>query len=351
MGAGSLEGVVRLAKAFPELPTQRLISMEKASGANKKAKPNKAPSTVHGPSRRQVLVNLVPAPSVLDDTYSVLVRIRTKLTQHHSALVAQSVSLAYGGFSISTDCVASDTEIGAIRDGVREAYPAATRVEAALPTSTSYLKLVDVPRRIGESDVTPEMVVARIAGAGLSDLVVLVTPPRVIRDSRQSDTATVYLNIADSTTGSRARALLSRSVQIGRFVCPFRAARTNPGAALCQRCWRWGHPMSQCRAPQIRCPICSGPHRAEHHRTLGGCCKGNAKAVPPIPPTAPDAPCPHPPRCPNCRKDHSADSRKCAFWRHRFDQEWIKARYAEVRTNRGTRHPLSNHPAAGGGRT
>jgi hypothetical protein len=147
MGAGSLEGVVRLAKAFPELPTQRLISMEKASGTNKKAKPNKAPSTVHGPSRRQVLINLIPAPLVLDDTYSVLVRIHTKLTQHHSALVAQSVSLAYGGFSISTDRVASDAEIGAIRDGVRDAYPTATRVKAALLTSTSYLKLVDVPRR------------------------------------------------------------------------------------------------------------------------------------------------------------------------------------------------------------
>jgi hypothetical protein len=306
---------------------------------------------VHGPSRRQVLVRIDLAPGALNDTYSILVRIRTKLTQHHSALITQSVSLAYGGFSISTDRVANDTEIGAIREGVRDAYPSATRVEAALPTSTSYLKLVDVPCRIGESDVTPEMVVARIAGAGLSVLVVLVTPPRVIRDSRQSDTATVYLNIADSMNGSCARALLSRSLQIGRFVCPFRAARSNPGAALCQRCWRWGHPMLQCRAPQIRCPICSGPHCAEHHRTLGGCCKGNAKANPPIPPTAPDAPCPHPPQCPNCRKDHSADSRKCAFWRHRFDQDWIKARYAEVRAAKGARPSLSNHPAAGGGRT
>jgi hypothetical protein len=153
----------------------------------------------------------------------------------------------------------------------------------------------------------------------------------------QSDTATVYLNIADSINGSHARALLSRSLQIGRFVCPFRATRSNPGATLCQRCWRWGHPMSQCRAPQIRCPICSGPHHAEHHHTLGGCCKGNAKANPPIPPTAPDMLCPHPPWCPNCRKDHSADSRKCAFWRHRFDQDWIKARYAEVRATKGTR--------------
>jgi hypothetical protein len=159
MGAGSLEGMVRLAKAFPELPTQRLISMEKALGTNKKAKPNKAPSTVHGPSRCQVLVNIVPALLVLDNTYLVLVRIRTKLTQHHLALVAQSVSLAYGGFSVSTDRVASDMEISAIRDGVCEAYPTATRVEAALPTSTSYLKLVNVPCRIGKSNVTPEMVI------------------------------------------------------------------------------------------------------------------------------------------------------------------------------------------------
>ena len=350
MGSSSLEGVVRLAKAFPELPTQRLLSMEKAAG-DRKQKPKKASATVHGPSRRQVLITMQPPPVAGVDPSSLLTEVKRTLSLHHSTLEAQSVSEAYGGFSVAMDRVATDAELGFIREGTRAAFPSATRVEAALPSSTSYIKLVDVPYFIGENTViTPEVVVSRLSGAGLSSLAVLSTPPRVVRDSRMSDTATVYLNIADSVSGARSKALLGRSVQFGRFVCPFRAARANPGAALCTRCWRWGHPSQQCRAPQIRCPACSGPHRKEHHRTLAGCCKGNANATPPVPPTAPGEPCPHPFRCPNCHKGHAADDRRCNFWRHRFDQEWIKARYAEVRAASRTRSPLTHHPAAGGGR-
>jgi hypothetical protein len=33
--------------------------------------------------------------------------------------------------------------------------------------------------------------------------------------------------------------------------------------------------------PQIKCPICMGPHRKEHHRALAGCCKGGPVDQPP----------------------------------------------------------------------
>jgi hypothetical protein len=194
-------------------------------------------------------------------------------------------------------------------------------------------------------------VINHVNRAGLGQYLVLNAPARVVRDSRMSDTVSVYFNVADSVSGSRFRSLVDKVVQIDRYACRFRAARANPGVALCTRCWRWGHPSSACRAPQTTCPACSGPHRFEHHRALSGCCRGNAKATPPVPPTAPGAPCPHPARCPNCRKDHAADSRKCNFWRHRFDKDWIQARYAEVRERRRLHSPVINHPATGGGRT
>ena len=193
---------------------------------------------------------------------------------------------------------------------------------------------------------------SQIGRSGLASLVVLQTPARVVRDSPKSDTCTVYLNVADSVSGARAKGLVGKSVQFGQYASYFRAARANPGSPLCSRCWRWGHPASACRAPQLRCPICLGPHRKDHHRVLAGCCKGNAKATPPIPPTPEGSACPHVSRCPNCRKPHAADDRKCNFWRHRFDQEWIKARYDEVSArNRSRSPPHANHPAAGGGRT
>jgi hypothetical protein len=315
-------------------------------------RPRKAPSTVHGPSRRQVLVKVSPILAAFNPA-DLLDQVRLKLTMHHSKLVAQSVSPAYGGFSIATDLVASEDELRFIREGVRSAFPGATSTTTELPSSTSYLKLVNVPITANDRLITPEIVLQQITKAGPSvrDFVVLQTPPRVVRDSPKSDTAMVYLNIADSISGARAWALLKQSVQFGRYIARFRAARANPGMALCSRCWHWGHPESACRAPQGRCPTCSGPHRKEHHRTLVGCCKGNPNANPPIPPMAEGLPCPHPIRCMNCHKAHAADDRKCDFWCHCFDSEWIKARYAEVRERQRSRSPNANRPAAGRGRT
>jgi hypothetical protein len=349
--SSSVDGIVRLAKAFPELPTSRLAAMQgQASPAKPRSK--KASSTVHGPSRRQILVKASPIPDAFNPG-DLLDQVRSKLALHRSRLVAQSVSLAYGGFSIATDVVASEDELRFVREGVRAALPGASSTATELPSSTSYLKLVDVPLTAGDKMITPEIIIQQIAKAGplVRDHVVLQTPPRVVRDSPKSDTATVYLNVADSVSGARAKVLLRQSVQFGRYVAYFRTARANPGMALCNRCWRWGHPASACRAPQIKCPACMGPHRKDHHRTLAGCCKGNPGANPPVPPTLEGVPCPHPSRCPNCRKAHAADDRRCDFWRHRFDQDWIRARYSEVRERQRSRSPHANHPAAGGGRT
>jgi hypothetical protein len=55
----SMDGIVRLAKAFPELPTKRLEVMQRAAGPPRKAP--RASATIHGPSRRQVLVTICPA--------------------------------------------------------------------------------------------------------------------------------------------------------------------------------------------------------------------------------------------------------------------------------------------------
>jgi hypothetical protein len=55
----SVDGIVRLAKAFPELPTKRLKVMQRAAGLPHKVP--RASATVHGPSRRQVLVTIHPA--------------------------------------------------------------------------------------------------------------------------------------------------------------------------------------------------------------------------------------------------------------------------------------------------
>ena len=113
-------------------------------------RPKKATPTVHGPSRRQVLLTVEPASLVLTTgPDAVLSGMRTKLSEYHSRLEVQLMSQAYGGFAVVTDRVVSEDEVRFIREGALLALPGTAKITAALPSSTSYLKLVDVPLKPG----------------------------------------------------------------------------------------------------------------------------------------------------------------------------------------------------------
>ncbi|KAF9267612.1 hypothetical protein L218DRAFT_845202, partial [Marasmius fiardii PR-910] len=203
------------------------------------------------------------------------------------------------------------------------------------PASTSYLRILDVQyfKQPGNptSVITAEEVREQFRHSPLQDdLLVLTGPPCIVRNSARSTTATVYFNVWDSQMGSRAKRLIDRQIHIFGRVCFIRSTTASPGVPMCTRCSRWGHSINACRAPLYRCPQCSGPHSNDEHRLVAGCCRGKPKANPPIPPTEVGKPCLHQPICPNCRGKHSAYSRECQFWRHRFDRTWIDAKYAEV---------------------
>lgn len=53
----SIEGIIQLAKAFPELPIQHLAAMQCQSAPSRKC-PKKATPMVHGPSHQQVLLTV-----------------------------------------------------------------------------------------------------------------------------------------------------------------------------------------------------------------------------------------------------------------------------------------------------
>ncbi|KAF4614683.1 hypothetical protein D9613_002817 [Agrocybe pediades] len=152
---------------------------------------------------------------------------------------------------------------------------------------------------------------------------------RLVRNSPQSTMGTAYLDIWDSKSGSRAKKLINQSVMICGLRCFIREASAHVGTPISQRCWKWGHSEAGCRQRAAICPHCMGPHRLEEHRTVAKCCKGNAKANPPIPPTPADQDCPHKAHCVNCGGDHAASNRKCKFWVNRYDRTWIEAKYRE----------------------
>ena len=94
-GAGahtSVDGLVRLAKAFPELPTDRLRAMQSQQSPSYLA-PKKAKVTVHGPSQQKVLLTSNPSPreGMLSPDF-LLSFISMVLLARWSTLVAEAVS-------------------------------------------------------------------------------------------------------------------------------------------------------------------------------------------------------------------------------------------------------------------
>ena len=236
------------------------------------------------------------------------------------------MSQAYGGFAIVTDRVVSKDEVHFI----------------VLPSSTSYLKLVDVPLKPGGVLPLVEEIMAGILQAGLKDTIVLQGPPRAVQDSHASDMAMVYLNITDSVSRARAKVLLHCAIRFGLYACPFRAAWANPGLALCQRCWKWVTWKWHAMLLRLSAPLVGGLTTRNTTGLSPGVARATRKLSPPNPPMAKDLPCPHAHRCINCGNEHAADDRRCNPWRHQFDQDWIKARYAEVSANHHSRSPPYN---------
>jgi len=75
----------------------------------------------------------------------LLTSIRGLLSACQSTLVVELVSPAYGGYSVSCDQVATQDDLFAICDEAIPIFPAGSCVTAILPTSMSYLKLVNIP--------------------------------------------------------------------------------------------------------------------------------------------------------------------------------------------------------------
>ena len=203
--------------------------------------------------------------------------------------------------------------------------------------SKSYLKIIGIPffphenstDKLSSSDVETILKQNHIF-----DNISLASKPRVIKVSPKLDMAIVWIDIWDVQSGKNAKMLINRCFNIGNYIATIRGANMNPGVPQCKNCWKWGHSTFSCHIQGSKCVKCNGPHKSEHHREFGWCCKANPKLNPPRLETRKGDPCPHSFKCSNCKGDHQADSNTCPFWRHRFHREWHIKKYAEIRDNR-----------------
>ncbi|CAA7263238.1 unnamed protein product [Cyclocybe aegerita] len=236
-------------------------------------------------------------------------------------LKVTSIVRAYDGLLLVTPAVASPSDLDILCNFIGESLPTGTPFEVALPSSTSFIKILDVPYFDPKGlKITQEALEKALRTSVHAEVFAyLSTKPRIDCNLVHSTSCTVYCNIWDSQQGTHAKKALGQPIFLAGQSCAIRPAARHTGVPLCQRCWKWGHPTVACKAKQLSCPICSGPHEQKEHRQHAGCCKGNVKGKPPVPPTPHDQPCPHKGHCVNCHKDHTANSASCKFWAHCYD--------------------------------
>jgi len=195
---------------------------QSAAGPSRPETPRKrrhVPSfTAPGPTRHQVLVSFGKGLAPNLDVARLHNAVNQALTTARAKVAVLSSGPAYDGYSLTTSQVANVKDLEIIRGAVAPLLPTGLQYWVGLPTSTSFVKIVDVPyysNLVNKVKTTVEEVKAAIAASPLAENFKYAAEPRLVRNSDASTTAKVYINIWDSQAGTRARGIIDKPLLFG----------------------------------------------------------------------------------------------------------------------------------------
>ena len=340
--AASTSEVLKIKETFPALNAKEIDQVNSIVNGNERKKP-RIQSTTKGPSRKHIIIPMsaVNTTSFMKNSSGHVANINRELRSAKTDVLVDYIRSDSTGIIIITNKVGQQSDLSIIDRYIKNSTDVnALQVEnSRLPMSKSYLKITGIPyfpHQNSTEKLTSLDVETILKQNHIFDNISLASKPRVIKVSPKSDMAIVWIDIWDVQSGKNAKILINRCFNIGNYIATIRGANMNPGVPQCKNCWKWGHSTFPCRIQGAKCVKCNGPHKSEHHREFGWCCKANNKINPPRLETKKGEPCPHVFKCSNCKGDHQADSNTCPFWRHRFHREWHVKKYAEIRENRSS---------------
>ena len=332
--------VLKIKETFPSLNAQKIDQVNNIVNGQNKPKP-RIKMTTKGPSRKHIIIpmSVKNVSSFMKNSSMNMANINRQLRNAKTDILVDYIRSDSNGIIIVTNKVAQQSDLSIIDQYVKNSSDInALQVEdLRLPKSKSYLKIIGIPfyPHVNSQDKLTSADIETIMQQNhIFDNITLASKPRVIKVSPKSDMAIVWIDIWDVQSSHNTKMLINRYFNVGNYIATIRGANMNPGVPQCKNCWKWGHSTFSCRIQGEKCIKCNGPHKSEHHREFGWCCKSNAKLNPLRLETKKGEPCLHSFKCLNCKGDHQADSNICLFWRHRFNREWHIKKYAEIRENR-----------------
>ncbi|EKM74434.1 hypothetical protein AGABI1DRAFT_133267 [Agaricus bisporus var. burnettii JB137-S8] len=199
--------------------------------------------TAHGASRRAIILT-PPADSPVTAasfTPEVINNLNRLLKSDVKSDIILTHALVEGnGICIAASRVPSPAEIAFVLKHVRRIFPSPNIPIGHSPiTSTSYLKIVDIPHvpasskewALKQHEAFTSALNKSPVGASLAKLI--KHKPRFMRASPHSDSCWAWVDIHDTVAGSNARLYISKFVSIGGTNCQIKGTRPHSGSVHC----------------------------------------------------------------------------------------------------------------------
>ncbi|KXN86788.1 hypothetical protein AN958_09639, partial [Leucoagaricus sp. SymC.cos] len=203
-------GLVEMAQAFPSLLPERIASMHRLANAQELPAKCRPSSTMTGPTRHQIIIPTSNSELTLD-VATTISEINQLFIDNKRSIRVTTVRLAYGGLNLSTSLVPDQRDLDLVTKFVIPSIIGST--DAIVPRSRSFLKILDVPYPVTKDVVTQALAAASEPPIGLA------AQPRIMHNSKHSDTATVWFDVWDSQSGANVKKLNGQYVTIGSSRC------------------------------------------------------------------------------------------------------------------------------------
>jgi len=221
-------------------PIIQPAAAQPAAGPSRPETPQKrrhVPSfTAPGPTRRQILISFSKGLAPNLNVARLHNAVNQALTTAHAKVAVLSLGPAYDGYSLTTSQVANIKDLEIIHGAVAPLLPMGLQYWVGLPTSTLFIKIVDIlyySNLVNKVKTTVAEVKAAITASPLAENFKYAAEPHIVHNSDASTTAKVYINIWDSQAGTHTRGIIDKPLLFGTRSCYVRTATANAGAPLC----------------------------------------------------------------------------------------------------------------------
>ena len=271
----SILDVIKIKKMFLS------IGAKKINQINEIVKGNSKPKHQINMTTKETLCKQIIIPMSNDNIVKFMKNLAThvinlnkNLRNMKSEVSVDFIHLDSVGIMVVTDKVSQLSDLITIEKYIKNSESInSIQVDTPhLPQSKFYLQIIGISYftnsnlqdRLKATDI--EMIIKQ---NHIFNNVTLVSKPRVIKVSPKLDMVIVWISIWDAQSSVKAKDLVNRCFNVGRFIATIREANANPSVPQYKNCWRWGHSTFSCRIQGTKCVKCNGPHKLENHHKFG----------------------------------------------------------------------------------